>query len=238
MKKFFALLFLFWSYSLAAQPNYQIELVTGINFTRLHTLSPYNLNTGRIYMKTVTPQLGYETGVFFSKRKKFFSIALGVNFRRIISYANLIQEIRSLYNYQNELTYNDVNYLRLNVSSAEFRLLLQAGLGKEKKVRLMGGFILTSSLINRSRANYYSTVTRNYYDPTTGTYIYQSTSNYIADKLAIRQMNVGFCGGLFLPVYETKWSISALWRYCFTPIDKQFGLADKGMSLSVAYAIN
>lgn len=224
--------------SVFAQDKYKIELSGGVNMTRMHTRTPYNSAIGSVNIKEIALQSGYEFGGFIHRKNQRFIPLLGIHFRRSISYATLRQRIYVDAYYSTGERYRDVNYLRRDISTADFSLLMQASLGKEYNIRLTGGLVLSSVLINRSRTNFWYHENYTTYDQTTGLYVQVMNSEYHEQKLPLKQISLALCGGVVLPVIGTKWSVAALWRYGFTQSDQLFGLAEQNMMLSAVYALN
>lgn len=220
-----------------AQAKYKIELSGGVNMTRMHTRTPYNSAIGSVNIKEITLQSGYEFGGFIHRKNQRFIPLVGIHFRRSISYAALWQRIYLDSYFSVGEKYRNVNYLRRDITTADFNLLMQASLGKEYNIRLTGGFVVSSVLINRSRTNFWFYENYTTYNTLTGQYTQVTTTEYHEEDLPLNQITIGFCSGVVLPIIGTKWSVAALWRYGFTQSDQLFGLAERSMSLSAVYAL-
>jgi hypothetical protein len=219
-----------------AQKTLTPEFFGGVNMMRPRERMFSQGWNNDINITGITAQLGYQYGANFRFKERRFSPIFGLCFSRNISYATLTQRISSNIISSSYQEIN-VNYLRWDIGTADLNMGFEASLGKEYNIRWVGGITFSSLLLNRSRINYWLYETRNVYDPATMTYSQMSIAEYKEDRLRMRQITSSLFGGIVLPVYGTKWSISAMWRYGISDGDQMFGLSSRGMSLSAVYSL-
>ncbi|MCU0433424.1 MAG: hypothetical protein MUC87_08230 [Bacteroidia bacterium] len=237
MKHIFSIILLLSALPGAAQRNFNVELYAGSGIIRLHRFTPYSFDNGNLVINSQMPQGGLNFGAMFSRKAKVMTLLYSIGICRNIAYTTLKHDVYSFaFNSQTTYTRN-VHYLRWDMTRAELGIQLQAALGKERNIRLTGGLLFTSVLINRTRANYWYVEQEQYYDNTTGTYIYTHFTELRVERIPARQMGMAFAGGLILPIPETRVSIAANWRFGFTPNNSLFILAERGMNISMVFTL-
>jgi hypothetical protein len=226
MKLLFTLLNCLAFITAVAQIDLKFEAFGGMNMTRIRT--SFNNYGSTLYVNNYKnhPQLGGQVGCLMSLANARFSPIVGVQFSRNTSYITM--RYSSGYWFSTH-TIRDIYYLKWDVVHTDFMLMIQAGLGADKNIRLWGGIALSSNLVNFSTQRYWLSTLSPYLPP---------EYTQMSGKVRISNLNTIVCSGIAMSVPTTKWSIQAVWRYCLQNMNADYGLRETGVQISLAYDLS
>ncbi|MCA6364038.1 MAG: hypothetical protein IM638_13440 [Bacteroidetes bacterium] len=238
MKNVLCIILLLCSLSCAAQQNLRIDLYAGSGIVRLHRFSIKNTGNGSIDFNTMNPQSGMNIGVLLSRKSNTLITPLfGIGVSRNIVYATLKHFIPDMINGGQMYYTRNVHYLRWDMTRGELSMQIQAAFGPQKDIRLTGGIMVTSLLLNRSRTNYWYEEQGYAYNYNTGTTTNFYETTLYEEGLKAPQLAMALTGGTILPIVKSRISLAANWRFTFTKNETLFWLAEKGVNLSLVYSL-
>ncbi|MCA6364037.1 MAG: hypothetical protein IM638_13435 [Bacteroidetes bacterium] len=228
MKLLFTLLNCLVFITAVAQINLKFEAFGGMNMTRVYNKARNYNWSGQLQQLKVHPQLGGQAGAWLSVNKVAFSPLIGIQFSRVTCLGSLTKDNYYYSTSANAFSYQ-VYYMRWDIIRTDFMLMAQIALGVEKNIRLFGGVMLSSNLANLSKQRYWKISS-----PFNPVFV----SENISSPLIVSRINTFLCGGISLPVPETKWSLALVWRICRSPMNRDYSLSESGMQVSVAYDLS
>ncbi|MCU0433425.1 MAG: hypothetical protein MUC87_08235 [Bacteroidia bacterium] len=209
-----------------AQSDVKLEAYGGTNITRLSEIIRPRYAGNTITELKLHSQLGAQAGAMLSFRNKRLTPVFGLQFSRAVCYGTFgkIDDVQ----YHSTTLYM-VYYMRWDIVRTDILMMAQLALGPEKNIRLTGGIIFSSNLVNLSKQQYLK------HSRSSGS---SYTFENLSGKVPMNNFNTYLCGGMILPVPETKFSAGFLWRWCPTVVDKMYGFNESGVQVSVVYDLS